>query len=123
MLVSPLHQRSNRGGRCVKNRRFVLLDDLPPAVFPARVGKAFVHNLGDAVNQRSINDVTVSRYPANVGGRPTDVGVGLYVKDVVVRGGSLSEVAPRGVKYSLGLGGRARGVHDEHRVFGVKRLI
>ena len=73
--------------------------------------------------ERTVDDVAVPRDPADVGRRPADVGLGLYVKDVVVGGGRLGEVSPGRVEDALGLGGRARGVHDEHRVFGVEGLV
>ena len=73
--------------------------------------------------ERSVDDVAVAGDPADVGGGPADVGVGLDVKDVVVRRRGLGEVAAGRVKDALGLRGRTRGVHDEHRVLGVEGLV
>ncbi len=61
-------------------------------------------------------------HPADVGGAPEDVGLGLEVEDRPVRVRRADEVAAGGVQDALGLAGRAGGVHDVERVLAVVRL-
>ena len=51
----------------------VALDDLPPAVLVREVGRALVEDARRAVAQRPVDDVAVTRDPADVGGAPVDV--------------------------------------------------
>src|SRR5262249_22173255 len=43
----------------------------------------------------------------------------VVVEDVFVREGGVAEIAGAGVQHALGFSGRARGVEDEERVFGL----
>src|SRR5690606_34963361 len=97
------------------------LDDLPEPAPVRRVGGAFVHDLGGAVGHGAVDDVGVAGDPADVGGAPVDVGLGLEVEDRVVGVGGLREVAAGGVEDALGPAGGAGGVEDEQRVLGVER--
>ena len=81
------------------------LDDVPEAVARGGVGGALVDHLRDTVGQRAVDDVAVAGDPADVGGAPVDVGVGLEVEHVAVGEGGLGEVAPRRVQDAFGLSG------------------
>ena len=83
--VAPLHERPDRGRRGVEDRRLVLLDDRPEPVLVGMVGRAFVDHARRAVRERAVDDVGVTGDPADVGGAPVDVGVGMEVEDVLVR--------------------------------------
>ena len=120
-VVAPLHERPDRGGRGVEDRDLVLLDDLPPAALVRGVGRALVDHLGRAVGQRSVDDVGVAGHPADVGGAPVDVGLGVHVVDDRVRVGRLRQVAARRVEDALRLPRGARRVEDEQRVLAVVR--
>ena len=87
-----------------------------------RVRGALVDDLGDAVGEWAVDDVGVAGDPADVGGAPVHVLLGLVVEDVVVGVRRLGEVAAGGVDDALGLSGGAGGVEDEQRVLGVERL-
>src|SRR5690606_11614651 len=115
----PLHEGADRRGGRVEDGDLVLLDDLPPASVVRGVGGALVHHLGGAVHQRAVGHVGVAGDPADVGGAPVDVGLGLEVEDVPVGVGALDEVAAGGVVDPLRLPGGARGVEDEQRVLGL----
>ena len=121
-LLAPLHERADRGRRRVEDRDAVLLDDLPPAALVRVVGRALVHDLRRAVRERAVDDVAVAGDPADVGGAPVDVGLGLEVEDRVVRVRRADQVAAGRVQDALGLAGRAGGVHDVERVLGVEGL-
>ncbi len=122
VLVAPLHERPDRSRRGVEDRHLVLLDDRPEAVLVGEVGRAFVHHARRAVRERPVDDVGVAGDPADVGGAPVDVGVGVQVEDVLVGVGDLGEVAARGVHDALGLPGGARRVEDVEQVFAVHRF-
>ena len=72
-VVAPLHEGTNRRRRGVEERDAVLLDQLPPATLVWGVRRPLVHHLCGAVGHRSIHDVGVTGYPADVGGAPVDV--------------------------------------------------
>src|SRR5690606_28583377 len=96
-LVAPLHERADRGGRGVEDAHAVLLHDLPEAALVRGVRGAFVHDLGGAVGERAVDDVGVAGDPADVGGAPVHVGLGLEVEDGPVGVGDLGEEAAGGV--------------------------
>ena len=121
-LLALLHEGPDRGGRRVEDRDAVLLDDLPPAAALGAVRGALVDHLRRRVGHRAVDDVAVAGDPADVGGAPVDVGLGLEVEDRPVRVRRPGEVAARRVQDALGLAGRARGVHDVERVLGVEEL-
>ena len=109
-------------GRGVEHRDLVLLDDRPPPVAAGRVGRALVHHRRDAVGERSVDDVAVAGDPADVGGAPVDVGLGVEVEDVLVGERDLGEVAAGRVHDALGLAGGARRVEQVEQVLAVHRL-
>jgi hypothetical protein len=115
-LSPELHERPDGGGRGVEDGHAVLLDDLPPAPAVGRVRRALVEHLGRPVGQRTVDDVAVTGDPADIGGAPIDVGLGVQVEHVLMGEGRLGEVAAARVEDALRLAGRARGVEDEQRV-------
>ena len=60
-----------RGG--VKDRDLVPFDHLPKAVKVGIIRRPFVHKHGRAVRERPVNDVAVSRDPADIGRAPINV--------------------------------------------------
>ena len=72
-------------------------------------------------HQRPVDDVAVARHPAGVGGTPVDV-VGLDVEDELGGGVACGPDSRRGCGHALRLAGRAGGVEDEERVFGIHHL-
>ena len=84
VLRPPLHVRADRRRRRVQDRDLVALDDVPPAVLVREVGRSLVQDARGAVAERPVDDVAVPRHPADVGGAPVDVLLGLQVEDVVV---------------------------------------
>ena len=100
-LAAELHERADRGGRGVEDAHPVLLDDLPPAAGVRGVGGALVEHLGRAVGERAVDHVAVAGDPADVGGAPVDVGLGVQVEDVLVGERDLGEVAAAGVQDAL----------------------
>ncbi len=57
VLVAPLHECADGRGCGVELRDPVSFDDLPEAVGGGVVGRALVHERGDAVGQDTVDDV------------------------------------------------------------------
>ena len=115
-MVAPLHEGTNGGWGRIEQGDAVLLDDLPHAVVAREVGHALVHHLGGTVGQRAIHDVGVTRDPANIGGAPIDIGVGVKVEDILVGERCLGEIATAGVHDALGPTCGAAGVQQEQQL-------
>jgi hypothetical protein len=121
-VIAPLHEGADGGGSGVEEADAVFLDDLPEAALVRGVGGALVHHLRRAIGERAVDDVGVAGDPADVGGAPVDVGLGLEVEDGVVGVARLGEVAAGGVQDALGLTRGAGGVEDEQRVLCLEGL-
>ena len=76
---------------------------------------------GRAVGERTVHDVGVSGYPADVSGTPVDVAV-MVVEDHLVGEGNEGQVAAGAVHGAFGLSGRTGGVKDEQRICRVHLL-
>ena len=116
VLVAPLHEGADGGGRGVEDGDFVVVDDLPEARKVGPVGRALVHQHGGAVLQRAIDDIRMASDPADVGCTPVDVVVA-EVEDVFGGEVGADRIAARGVDESFGFAGGAGGVEDVERVF------
>ena len=112
VLHAPLHERADRGGRGIEDRRLLLFDDLPEAALVRGVWRPFVDQDAGAGGQRAVGHVTVPCDPATVGGAPEEVVVP-QVKDPLGRGLRPEQVAGGRVLDALRLSGRAAGVEDE----------
>ncbi len=90
-----------------------------------RVGGSLVHDLGGAVGERAVDDVAVPGDPADVGGAPVDIRLGVQVEDVLVGVRDLGEISAARVQDAFRLPRGAGGVQDEQRVLGLEaaRLV
>ena len=82
------------------------------------VGRAFVDQRRGAVDKWPVDDVRVTRDPADVSGAKVGIVVA-QVEHVLHRVGDLGAVAAGTVNHALGLARGARGVQDEQRVLRV----
>ncbi len=121
-LAAQLHERPDQGRSGVIDCDTVFFDDLEMPVLVGRIRCALVEDFGDAVGQWAVHAVGVPGDPADVGGAPEHVALGLDVENRMHRVGTLGEIAAAGVHDALGLARGARGVEQEQRVFGVERL-
>ncbi len=96
----------------------MLVYHLPEATGVRIGGHTLEHDGGRAIGQRSVDDVGVPGYPADIGGAPVDITV-VVIEDVLVGHGRVKLVAAAGVQYTLGLARGSRGIQDEQRVFGI----
>ena len=107
MLGAPFHARPDRGGSGVEDAHAVALDQLPPDPLVRVVRRALVHHAGDAVGQRSVNDVGVAGDPADVRRAPEHVTVGVEVENVPVGRRDPGQIPAARVHDSLRLRRRA----------------
>ena len=118
-LVAFARDRPQRGRGGVEEGHPQVVDDLPVA---ARVGVGrhrLEHDAGGAVRERAVDDVAVSRDPADVGGAEVDVVV-VVIEDQPVGHRGVEQVAAGGVEHALRLARRAAGVEHEERRLGVE---
>jgi hypothetical protein len=120
-LRAPAHERADRGGRGVEDRRPVRLHDGPPTVLVGPIRRALVHDPRRVVRERPVDDVGVAGDPPAVGGAPEDVVV-VDVEDHPVRRGDLGQVPAGRVRDPLRLPGRAARVEEVQDVLGVHLL-
>src|SRR5205823_13292975 len=72
-FVAPLNERADRRGRGVKDIHFVPVDNAPKAVWLRKIWRAFVHEAGGTIKQRSIDNIAVASNPADVGCAPIGI--------------------------------------------------
>ncbi len=82
------------------------------------VWHAFKHQRGGAAGQRAVQQVAVTGDPAHIGGAPVDI-ARMIIKDVFEGSRRIHQVAAGSVQHAFRLAGRAGGIEDEQRVFGV----
>ena len=78
----------------------------------------FKHQGGCPVGQRAIQDIAMSGYPAHIGCTPVNITI-LIIKDIMMGHRGIDHIAAGGMQYPFGLTGRAGGIQDEHRIFGI----
>src|SRR4029079_17113145 len=118
-LFAPLDERTDRGWRGVEDVDAVSLDHLPEAIGLRPVGRAFIHQNRCAVREWTINDVTVTRNPADVGSTPVKILV-FDIEDPLRREMGLQQVTGGRVEDSFRLTGCAGGVENVERMFAVE---
>src|SRR5260370_35263257 len=104
-LVAPANERADGGRRGVENVDAVLLDDPPKAVRLRPIRRAFVHERGRTVRERTVNDIAVSGDPADVRSAPEKVFIA-DIENVFHRRINPPEKAALGLQNSLRLSGR-----------------
>src|SRR5438128_11757423 len=72
-MVAPADESADRRRSGVENVDAIFFDDFPEAIGLRPVRYALVHNSRCAIRERTINNITVSGYPADVGGAPKNV--------------------------------------------------
>ena len=117
-FVAPLHEGADGGRRGVEDRDLVVLDDFPEAAEVRSVGRAFIHQHRGAVEQRTVDHVSVARDPAHIGRAPEEV-IAPKVEDVLVGRVGVDHVAAHAVHDALGLAGGAGSVEQEEHLIGL----
>ncbi|CCK16116.1 hypothetical protein BN136_2126 [Cronobacter universalis NCTC 9529] len=117
-LVAFRHQRANGRRRGIENIHLVLIHHLRHTVGGGPVRHAFKHQRGGAAGERPVEQITVPGHPAHIRGAPVDI-ARMVVKGVQERGGRVDQIAAGGMQYAFRFTGRAGGVEDKQRIFGV----
>src|SRR5207247_9448072 len=72
-VVAPADESADRRWGGVEDVDAIFFDDFPEAIRLRPVRCALVHNSRCAIRERTINNITVSGYPADVGGAPKNI--------------------------------------------------
>ena len=120
-LLAPLDERANCRRRGVENVDPVPLDDVPEAIRLRPVRRAFIHQRGRPVRERSVDNITVARDPTNVRRAPVDVFI-FQIEDPFGGQVGLQQVAAGRVQNAFRFSGRAGRVKNEQRMFAVQFL-
>ncbi|MNE64858.1 hypothetical protein D3C80_1602960 [compost metagenome] len=119
--VALAHQGAQGRGGGVEDVDLMLVHHLPEAADGGIVGHALEHQGRRRIGQGAVDDIGVARDPAHVGGAPEHL-AGAVIEHQLMGIAGPEQIAAGGVQHALGLSGRAGGVEDEQRVFGVHRL-
>lgn len=121
VVVTSTLQQTQSGGGNVELSDLVLVDDVPVAR-EVGVGGSTLEDNGSATHEQgSVDDVGVTRDPANVTTAEKAVVV-VDVKDILASQGGTEQVTSRRVHDTLGLTSRTGGVQQEQGVFGADGL-
>src|SRR6266568_3679443 len=107
-IVAPANESADRGRSGVENIDSIFFDDFPETIGLGPIGSAFVHDGRRTIRQRTVNDITVTGHPADVGGAPKNVFI-TNVEDILHGRVNADEITASGVQNSFRLsGGTAR---------------
>src|ERR1700758_678181 len=77
MFRHPLVAPSNEGADCcrrgVENVDPIIFDEFPEPIWLGPIRCALVHDNRSAVRERTIDDVTMTSHPADIGGAPENI--------------------------------------------------
>ncbi|CCK08659.1 hypothetical protein BN128_2722 [Cronobacter sakazakii 696] len=96
----------------------MFIHHLRHAVGGRPVWYAFKHQRGRAAGERPVEQIAVASHPAHIGGAPVDI-ARMVVKGVEECGGRINQIAARGMQHAFRFTGRAGGVENKQRIFGV----
>src|SRR5882762_2233738 len=120
LIAAGLAEHADGGGGSVENVDVEAFGDAPGAAGVWELRDSFVEDAGCGERHRAVNDVGMAGDPADVGHAQVDV-FGMNVLVILGGAGDVGEVASGAVLAALGFAGRAAGVHQEERSFGVQR--
>src|SRR5437867_5477169 len=118
-MVAPADESADRRRSGVENVDSIFFDDFPEAIRLRPVRYALVHNGGRAIRQRTINNITVSGYPADVGGAPKNVFV-TNVEHVFHGRVNTDEITASGMQDPLRLPGGTAGIEKVKRMLAIE---
>ncbi len=96
----------------------MLVDDLPEARPVGIIRHALVNQADCAVGQRPVNDIGMPGHPAHIRGAPVNL-ARFVIENQLMRKRNINHVSARAVQHALRFSGRAGGVEDKKRVFGI----
>ncbi len=107
--LSQPHQGANGSRSGINNCNSKLVANLPEPPGIRVGGNPFKHKRSSTVGKRAVNNIAMSRHPADIGGAPEDIVV-MDIENNLMGKRNLQQVATCGMKNALGLTGRTRGV-------------
>ena len=117
-IVAIAHEAADGGRRGIEDADAVFGDHAPVAIWCRVGGRPLVEEARRAQDERRVDDVGMAGDPAGVGRAPPAVFL-FHIEDPAQRGGGIDLIAAVGMEDAFGLAGRAAGIEDEERVFGV----
>src|SRR5215211_778440 len=93
----------------------MLFHNCPITVGLGKIRRSFIHYLGYAMHQRSVNDIAVARDPANICSAEKDV-LFFKFKDPLGSSIEMRKVATCAVHYTLGFASRPRSIENVKRM-------
>src|SRR5271166_3642681 len=117
LIGSGTSQGPDCRGRGVEDVDVEFLGDAPRTASIGMGGNPFVDHRGGGEGQRPVDNVRMTRDPADIGHAPVDV-LGMNVLNVFRRPGDVSEIPAGAVLTALRLPGGAARVHQEQGGFG-----
>src|SRR6185437_13384596 len=120
-VQTKAHEAADGRRRRIEDIDLKLVHYIPK---PSRIGiggNAFEHQRSRAGAQRTIDDIAMSRDPADVRGTEIDLAgfILKYIDETVV---GEDHIAPAGVYDPFGFAGRAGGIKNEQRIFRIHHL-
>ena len=120
-LVTGLNKGTDSCRRGIENTHPILLNDLPKARKIRKVRRAFIHDLGNAIEHRPVSDVGMSCDPAHISCAPVDIVIA-HIKNILTRRVGISHIPPCRMENTLRLSSGARGIENKERVLAVEKL-
>src|SRR5262245_12368214 len=118
-MFAPLDERPDSSGSSVENVNAMALDHGPEAIRLGEVRGAFVHQDGGAVGEWSIDHITVTSDPADVGSTPVKIFI-LDIEDPLRGQVRLQQVAGGRVQNSFWLTGGSGRVQNVERMLAIE---
>src|SRR4029450_7795256 len=119
-MVAPANKCADRCWRSVKNVDSIFFDDFPEPIGFRPIRRAFVHDGCRAISERTIDDVTVTRDPADISRAPKDIFIS-KVEDVLGGRINSNQITACSVKDAFWFASGATRVEKIKRVLAVER--
>src|SRR4029453_13588806 len=119
-MVAPANKCADRCWRSVKNVDPIFFDDFPEPIGFRPIRRAFVHDGCRAISERTIDDVAVTRDPADISRAPKDIFIS-NVEDVLCGRINSDQITACSVKDAFWFASGATRVEKIKRVLAVER--
>src|SRR5438034_5497705 len=118
-IVAPANESADCCRSGVENVDSIFLDDFPETIGLGPVRSTFVHNGRRTIRQRTVNDITVTGHPTDVGGAPKNVFI-TNVEDILHGRVNADEITAGGVQNSFRLPGGTARIEKIERMLAIE---
>jgi len=118
MLVSHLNKGTNSSGSSVEDSDSIFFDHIPQTTGIGRTGSPFVHQASSTIGQWTIDNITVSRNPADISSTPVDISL-LEVKGPLGSHVGVEVIATSSVNDPFRFTGGTTSVENEEHIFTI----